>query len=277
MLTWEPPGGEPDDPGDPNCPKCGGRGVLVAEPDQSLGQVDHPPAYYRCQCVLYKDILANVERGMKGLTKAAKVKKSRLAGYRDRDLWVTASKPWFAAHLRHMAIRRPPVWYFRVVSDADLMTSWLASIALKGKDILDPDAATVSLTHLTLVDLVQPPALLIIRLGIKQARNITMSEVLHEALSHRQHLDLPTWLWDQPNAPLNDSHRCWSPAIEEFLYDWKHITKAGGASGSRPDLIEEIHEDEDDSEENPEGWCDPDNPLPQARKRRTMDDKGGGE
>lgn len=213
-----------DRPGNPECPFCGGDGVVLVEEEEKFGaqSVRHPPAYRRCKCVLHLDILSNVERGLPGLSKAPRVKDSSLLPFYNENLWVTAPKPWFTAHLRHVAIRQPPSWYFKVASDVDLITAWLASAALKGQEILDPDAANVSLAHLTLVDLVTPPTLLIIRLGVKVARNVAAPEVLLEALQYRAHLNLPTWLWDQPSYPLEEGHICYSAQVGDYLSDWKH-------------------------------------------------------
>ena len=219
-------------PGDPACPECSGDGVVLVPVVEELGaqRIVHPPAYRRCKCVLQRDILLNVERGMSGLSEAPKVATSKLINYTTKDLWLTATAPWFKAHLRHAAIRQPPAWYFKVVSDADLITAWLASVALKGQSILDPDAALVSMTHLTLVDLVAPPHLLILRLGVKVARNVATSEVLLETLGIRNHLHLPTWVWDQPGHKLAEGHLCYSPSVEDFLSDWTHSTVAAADS-----------------------------------------------
>jgi hypothetical protein len=223
-------------PGKPDCPHCGGDGVVPVEEKEDFGaqKVLHPPSYRRCKCVLHLDIISNVDRGMPGLSKAPKVKESSLPEYREANLWITASKPWFTAHLRHVAIRQPPTWYFKVVSDVDLITAWLASAALKGQEILDPDAANVSLAHLTLVDLVTPPALLVIRLGVKAARNVAAPEVLLEALQYRAHLNLPTWLWDQPGYPLEEGHICYSPQVGDYLSDWKHLQVSASAPRAVP-------------------------------------------
>ena len=221
-----------DLPGDPECPLCHGTGVL-AEPSKGEHKIEHPPSFRRCQCVLYKDITANVERGMPGLSKAPKIKQSQFMKYADSNLWVTASKRWFMANLRYTAIRHPPQWYFKVVSDADLVTAWLASAALKGKDILDPDAALVSLSHLTLVDLVAPPGLLIIRLGVKAARNVAAPEVLLEALNYRGHINKPTWVWDQPSYPLAEGHICYAPPVGDFLSDWPHLKPGRSSTPSK--------------------------------------------
>jgi len=185
--------------------------------------------------VLQRDITANVERGMRKIIEAPAIKASQLTEAVEQDVWITAPKPWFTANLRHVAIRMPPTWYFKVVSDADLMTAWLASVALKGKEILDPDAAKVSLTHITVVDLVMPPELLIIRLGIKQARNVATPEVLLEALRHREHAGLPTWVWDTPREMLDNGHICWSPMVAEYLSTWRHMrTRESDVPTPRP-------------------------------------------
>jgi len=210
-------------PGMPGCPHCDGDGFVLVPREEHLGaqSIRHPPTYRRCQCMLHRDILANVEKGMPGLTGAAVLKRpSPLMGQHDKNVWITAPKPWFMAHLRHVAIRRPPTWYFKVISDAEAMTAWLASVAIKGQDILDPDAATVSITHLTLDDLVIPPELLIVRLGVKVARNVATPEVLLEALHLREHKRLPTWIWDTPHEPLEEGHICYSPQVGDYVEGW---------------------------------------------------------
>ena len=210
-------------PGDSNCPHCKGDGVLLL-PGGGNSKHREPPSYRRCKCILHRDILANVERAMKGLSKGAPLKKSPLLEQWDKSIWVTASPSWLTAHLRHAAVRQPPTWYFKVISDVDLMTAWLASAALKGKEILDPDSARVSLTHLTLVDLIVPPQLLVIRVGVKAARNVATPEVLLETLIHREHLGLPTWVWDQPGWKLEGQHNAYSDAVGRYLSTWNHLT-----------------------------------------------------
>lgn len=206
--------------GDPNCAVCQGRGRLPAEGNG-------PPALTLCRCVLHQEILANVERGMRGLSKAAKVPSSPLLKYMDADARVTARTPWFQAHLRHVAVRQPPRWGFRVCTDADLMQAWLATAALAGHEIRDPDAAEGlarrSLDFMTLVDIALPPTLLIIRLGVKSARNVAMPEVLLEAIRVRTHEGRPTWVWDQPDNPLMEGHIGWSPTVVEEISGWAHV------------------------------------------------------
>jgi hypothetical protein len=210
-------------PGNPDCPHCKGEGVILVKQDDTR-PMRHPPAYRRCVCVLHLDILANVKRGMPGLATAPVVKESPLLGHEHYDLWITAKIDWFKAHLRHVAIRQPPTWYFKVVSDVDLMTAWLATAALKGVEIYDADAVSVSFSHMTLVDLVVPPQLLVVRTGVKAARNSATPEVLLETLTIRESLDLPTWVWDQPHYPLDKGNITWSEEVGHWLGHWEHIS-----------------------------------------------------
>lgn len=208
-----------------DCTTCGGTGFTVVE-DGTLG----PPTTQVCICVLRRQLLANIERGMRGLSAADPIEPgttSPLIRYVKKDLRVTASPPWFASHLRHTAARQRPDWGFRVVTDADLMVAWLATAALQGTEILDADArgeaAPVSLTKLTLVDISEPPELLVIRLGVKAARNSAMPEVLYEALTIRAHAGKPTWLWDQPDFPFDQAHLAFSRLAEEFTSGWDRV------------------------------------------------------
>ena len=202
---------------DAECPLCQGTGFVEGEYTPP-----HPPSYQRCDCVVKKDILANVERGMKGLSSKPRVESTPLLECVNNNLWITAGSEFFS-HLRHVAIRQPTTWAFKVTSDAELMTAWLASIALKGQEILDPDAYMVSTKYITIPDLVLPPDLLVIRMGVKAARNSASAEVLAEALNTRFHEGKPTWIWDQPNHPLNAGHLFWSDEVARVLSDFGHI------------------------------------------------------
>ena len=90
-------------PANPDCPNCHGEGMV---PVDRVG--NKPPAVQLCKCVLHQSILKNVERGMRGLSRAHPVNESPFTGRSEDNLWVTADKSWFFAHLRHIAVRMPP-------------------------------------------------------------------------------------------------------------------------------------------------------------------------
>jgi hypothetical protein len=77
---------------------------------------------------------------------------------------------------------------------------------------------------MTLVDLVEPPQLLIIRLGVKVARNQAMPEVFMEGVQLRLHTGKPTWIWDQPDYPFREGHLCWSTYGESLVESFPLIT-----------------------------------------------------
>ena len=229
---------------DPNCPKCHGHGLIFH------ADLKGPPVSDVCTCVLRDQIIANMERGMRGLSKAEPLSSggvSPLSKFVDKDLWITASPDWLRSHLRHTIARMPNAyrWGFKVVTDSDLVVAWLATAALQGTNIRDADfhseAAPVSLNKLTLVDIADPPELLIIRLGVKAARNSATPEVLLEALTHRAHMRKPTWLWDQPDNRLTEGHLSYSHMVVEFAGAYERIQHAdhmevvgGGAKVARP-------------------------------------------
>jgi hypothetical protein len=205
---------------DPTCKTCLGTGLAPSEVAPP-----HPPSFKRCGCVLRRDILANVERGYTGLSQAPVLRgPSPLLARQNENLWITSGKS-FLAHLRHVAIRQPLTWSFKVVSDAELVTAWLATIALKGGDIIDPDAYTVSTKYLSVPDLVLPPDLVVIRMGVKVARNEAACEVLAEAINTRLHEGKATWLWDEPGHPLNSGHLFWSKEVARSLEGWPRVGK----------------------------------------------------
>jgi hypothetical protein len=127
----------------------------------------------------------------------------------------------------------PVSWGFRVVTDADMMVAWLATAALQGVEVRDADARPeqmVSLAKLTLVDLMDPPELLIVRLGVKAARNSAMPEVLMESLTHRAHLGKPTWVWDQPDCRYGEGHLSYSHVVQQFISSFPRVRE----EASRP-------------------------------------------
>jgi hypothetical protein len=206
-------------PGDPKCPTCEGDG-FVQEPEDP----PHPPSFEICSCVLFKEVATNVERGMPGLIGASVIDVSPLLGKEEENLLLTFHEEDFRSNMRHVAVRNPPTWNFKVCSDAELVTAWLATAALNGNQILDPDAISVSMSHATIADLVVPPDLLVIRMGIKAARNAACGEVLIEALQLRTHAFKPTWIWDQPSQLMVPGHLFYSDMYEGLTRGWERVS-----------------------------------------------------
>jgi hypothetical protein len=221
--------------GVPGCPDCGGRGVV---PD-TFGEPPIPRVV-SCQCTRVRDIALNVERGWKGLMASPRISETPLMEVADEGgfAWVTADDVLFKAHMRHVAVRMGQGWLFKVVPDADLLTAWLATAAAEGAKIIDPDLAArmapVSTMAITLVDLVDPPEVLVVILGVKAARNSAMPEVLAEAITLRRHAGKPLWIVDQPSKPLVEGHRAWSREVVDLLDGFTRIKMSTSGKGLLP-------------------------------------------
>ena len=233
--------------GNPDCALCHGRGVV---PKDTF-------AVTPCECTVLRNLVRNVDRGWKGLLSAPTLEgKSQLLEPSNEglDCWITADRPTFRTHLKHTALRMGPNWKFNVVTDAELITAWLATAGLAGMKMLDPDimleAAPVSLRKLTLVDIVEPPDTLIVVLGVKAARNVAMPEVLLEAISLRRASGKPMWVVDQPNKPFREGHRAWSYEVQDEVSRFdKHVlpTLASGGAMKPLDQMLSEHQPEPDS------------------------------
>jgi len=229
--------------GKPDCEMCHGRGVV---PTDTF-------AVTPCECTVLRTLIRNVDRGWKGLLSAPNLegKSPLLQTAQDMvDCWVTADRPTFRTHLKHTALRMGPRWKFNVVTDAELITAWLATAGLAGMKMLDPDimleAAPVSLRKLTLVDMVEPPDTLIVTLGVKAARNVAMPEVLLETITLRQASGKPMWVVDQPNKPFREGHRAWSYEVQDEMGHFdRHVLTSVARGGEMRPLGEMLTENTD--------------------------------
>lgn len=217
----------------PKCKVCKGVGKVRVKMNNA------PPKEKLCDCTIASRLLKNADNGWYGCSSAPKVVESPLSDLTDDNVWVTGDMEWMKAHVRHIAIRKPLSWRFKVITDKELMASWLATAALAGVDILDKEAFEVTTAKLSIEDLVQPYDLVIFRLGVKAARNSAMPEVLLEALALREHLEKATWVWDQPHRPLVEGHRCWSMNVQVELDSWTRVRHNGVAKVSSP-LVEDL-------------------------------------
>jgi hypothetical protein len=245
--------------GDPDCPKCLGRGVVSVDYMGFPGGATHP-----CDCRYEQEVRANTDRIWKGLSRARPIAESPLLDMTDLDVIITAPLQEFRRHLRHVAFRKGPRWDARVVSDSALAQAWLATKV----DVFDADVLAqrdrkkvVSEDYVTLVDIAVPFDLLIIQLGVKAAKNREMPGVLLEVLHERDHRDLPTWLVDTPRNPLREGHICWDTRIEDMILEWDTVTLAGDGLDYDADKGGEQHFDmgspvEEDVLEAPRGYVE---------------------
>jgi uncharacterized protein YndB with AHSA1/START domain len=182
-----------------------------------VGEITTP-----CVCTIRRDQLDNVRRAWRPAITVPTLKDGTpLMEYTRQNLWLRANLPTLKSHIRTLGMNSHPRWMFRVITDVDLMTSWLYS----ANEVFDGDVGAARLrgenTATRITDLVEPWELLIFRLGVKAARNNATPEVLLEALFHREQMGLPTWVVDNPKMPfVGETHRAWSVEVAEFMSGW---------------------------------------------------------
>lgn len=218
--------------GDPNCTSCRGRGVVTVQDDGKS-----PPVVQRCKCVRMKDIALRMHQGWRNLHTPSVTRlpgTSALIKRVNQNTLITANMGTFRSHVRDIALRcmlENSMWSFDVVTDAQLITSWLAQIKIDNGEILDGEIRMLLPEYADLESAVLPPDLLIVHLGVKKAANKETSNVLYEALQMRDALGKPTWLWDQPHSPLAQGHLAWSHALWDLLFgvlDFQRVRLSDG-------------------------------------------------
>lgn len=201
------------------CQKCGGRGFIEVIPEDPR----LPPEYDECDCTERMAIIRNLERGWKGLVKAPDIEETSLLELTRRDVRITALRDTFRSHLRRAGIIKGRNWNFKVVTDADLVRAWLSNVPDGPRGMMSADGEWVPLDHYShtpLVDLIDPPALLIICLWEQVAKNREMPNVLSQVLLQREHNGKPTWVVDTPLLPFREGHRCYSQESSTLVKDW---------------------------------------------------------
>lgn len=196
--------------GEGKCDQCGGRGVVYV-PNSS------PPVSMRCKCAAHKDTIYNMENGWKGLSNAEGLGDSisPLVRCTKSNMLITASIIDFRNHLKSVAMKMGPKWSFKVTSDSELVHIWLSRLS---DNIMDPDYRGEPMPDESgLNRFVSFPRLLIIQLGVKVSSNKETPSVVQEAISLRYHIDMPTWIVDQPHCRLEEGHKSYSRNLMDTL------------------------------------------------------------
>lgn len=185
-----------------------------------------------CNCTLDHRRLGNMDRIWSGLRDAKEIpglrKKPPLKALTKRNLWLTSSAPNFRAHLKALCFNMAVLWDARVYSDKDLLSAWLNTARAQGHQIFDSELRELTVSAMDIDELVEPPDLVVLTLGVKHTPNKEAQNALLEALSCRRHLNRPTWIVDQPDQPIDDpAHRFYSETLEGILSHWPHLRLVG--------------------------------------------------
>jgi len=244
----------------PDCIHCRGSGFIYGESMLDGG--------HYCECTFDGMRLENMEKVWRPLPAAREIpglrQRAPLRQLVGTDVWITAKTPVFQAHLKAVAFSCPTMWDCRVFSDKDLLTAWLNTARAQGHKIYDAEVEAMRIGAMDVDELVEPPELVILVLGVKQAPNKETPSVLLEAIGVRRHLGKPTWLVDQPDHPVDQMrHLCYSETLEMWLSHWPHLelhgpnVKVVGGVVEKPSAAaetdpEEIVEPSDEAEEQVE-------------------------
>jgi len=213
---------------DPNCPDCGGRGFIVGESMLLGGRY--------CDCTMDALRLENMDKIWKSLSETVDVPQLReappLLKLVKHSLWITAPQELFKRHLKAVAFNKSTIWDAKVRTDAELLDSWFGTAKAQGVKIYDMEIENSTLEAIDIRDLVEPPELCIIVLGVKQLPNKEAPNSLLEAIGYRRHVGKPTWLVDQPDHPIDQMHhRFYSDILDGWLKHWPHLHLS--ATGAR--------------------------------------------
>ena len=187
------------------CPECNGRQWLYECKEDDEETLLAVP----CICLqreLFRSFLIKGSRGSRDIVNADHVKSPLYTSDRDgtqenlllRCSWETACR-----HLKwalSAKYRQSNGFFFRVVDDDLLLQVWLGKKAYRARAAgVREDVESFN----DLADLLEDPALVIIRLGIAQ-RNRALGDVLGLALGIRDRVSKPTWVVEDGIPYLED-------------------------------------------------------------------------
>ena len=204
-------------PGNPACSRC--RGV---------GDVQIEGVWVHCVCVAR---LSKVQRVRAcwppDVLRAAgrnEVRQSALDGRLRENLRIRAERGVLVSHLARAVVASGRIELVRIASDADLVDAWLANVG----DLRDGEAAghrgEQEARYRNVSDLVAPPKLLVLYVGVRAARLADLPDLILEAIQVRQQRGLATWVVDTVDRPLAEG-RCpaWREDLAAMLAGWPTV------------------------------------------------------
>lgn len=218
-------------PADPACPRC--RGV---------GDIQEAGCWMYCVCVRRQDQAQRVKAYWPpDVLQAAgrgEVRRSVLEGRLRESLWIRTERDVLVAHLARALVVSLRIELVRVASDADLATAWLARVAGKVRDEEVREMSRDEADRFDrLEDLVLPPALLVVQLGVKAAALKDLPGLVMEAIRLRQQRSRPTWIVDTAAKPLAPGHLAHSDELAAMLATWGQVQIASAQeAGEKVDL-----------------------------------------
>lgn len=204
--------------GKENCPKCGGKGHIRVDPPEDT---HNPfPDYERCVCLIESKFRQEVGED---IYNAEQLDESPFLELADEDTYIKGTRKKLLPHLRYVLQEKGFNFFFRDVTDQNLVDAWLGK-----SERTDVPDQNVSEGFKSLADAVEPPDLLIIRIGNKRLPNKELPNVIFESVVMRRDNADPTWILNSPDQPFADGgpnsegHPCYSNQLNEYFED--HFT-----------------------------------------------------
>lgn len=195
--------------GDPACSRCRGRGRVVSA---------DPLTPAPCPCAARILLQAEIKRCWPPeVIKASPVAESPLAGRLGESLWVRGERGELDANLNRALRSAQKVELVRVATDADLATAWLARASKNEAHDAEENRFE------TLADLVTPPSLLVLVLGVKSTPLAALPGLVLEAIEMRQQRGRATWVVDTHAKPMRAGHPAHSGDLAGLLAGWPRL------------------------------------------------------
>jgi hypothetical protein len=150
---------------------------------------------------------------------APTLKESPLRTRINEDIFFTADRIDFLPHLKHALWYAGVDFFFRVMTDIDLMDAWLSKDKQHRKASEDEVLTGTSGTAWSsLRDAVEDPTLLILFLGVATHSNRALPNIVQEAAKIRGHAGKTTWIVTPRSHPLQEGfNNAWSDEGEAFF------------------------------------------------------------
>lgn len=212
--------------GDPACRLCGGTGGTWRQDGVYL-------LGGSCACARSRQWEDAIRRCWPAdIRRAAEMAPSAsvLTGKTSMNVWVRAERDVLAAHLAVALPATGRIELVRIASDADLAVAWLARVGDKVRDdeVREAMSRDEEDRYDRLVDLVAPPALLVVQLGVKAAALKDLPGLVLETIKTREQRGRPTWIVDTDSKPLVSGHLAYSEDLVAMLATWPQV-RIGGA------------------------------------------------
>ena len=181
------------------CRTCSGSGVV------EIGE-----RMIECECALVRRMAAS----MPAYVRRADVRKEHLdlpiMGMTRRNALVVASWQDMKAVVKAVIIANQRM-FIKVTSDREIRDVYVGS---KSRAARGDDEGQI---YNSLEDLMDPPALMVVRMNELSYKNKAAPGALEEAICYRMDREKPTWLFSDLDKPFSLGSHAWSESVAEVI------------------------------------------------------------